>query len=1842
MLTHEPKSLIQSHKPITINRIKHDVSLRKATKIKWSSKKCLQFQVLDWKGLDDHIETDNDEDSDEEESRKPKQHQYVIRLFGVTKEGYSVCLTAHGFKPYFYISIPGNWKKSQVQLLLNTVTTQYMKYNPDPPEFTIVQKHQFRGFTNDALFKFARLEFDSQKMFNRFRDVFYEDIKILGKTRRFKLFESKMDPLLRFIHHNNINAAGWVQLAPKTYQVNQIEKISSCQIDVTAPWNHVLPFDNDKNSPILIASFDIEADSSHGDFPLAKKSFKKLASEVLVHYWNCQNTIQKYKNVDNQKEIWTSMIKYNLEEKKRRDLASKGLPVPEKVVIDPKLIELRTQEFMLQKKKEVKRLRAMLSDEIGYFYNLIAGAFDLVPKDADISYVFTKKNHKPTPQIIRSIIPEIQHICHYQQNKVKGDNELKAGVKEIVSRMENCLTFKQLEYVIHDVSRRKSLNQKHLEYKVLIKDVLVDYIDAIMCKAFHRINVKVKGDRVIQIGTVVQKFGEPDIAIRHIITLKGCEPIDDAIVVACRTEKQVLMEWQKFIMALDPDIITGYNIFGFDEKFMYDRACELGCEYQFSKLGRILEEEPKMEQKNLSSSALGDNTLDYIQMTGRVQIDLFKDVQRNYNLTSYRLDFVANTFIRGDLFKNIMDDDQIELLEEEHDVTLTTYSGSKYIEVGNVKDLMPGNFIYLTPKESADQCLDGIKYKILKIVSRNCSDGKQQDGLILDKPVPFKLLNDKKIKYCWGLAKDDVNHKDIFRLQKGSDADRRIIAVYCIQDCALLIHLINKLCVITNNLGMANVCSVPFSYIFLRGQGIKLFSLVGKECRLNNYLVPDLIKESELEAKLERVGKKRDVQRRVLEDNDMMDSGLNNFEKDSTGLYHVGFEDASQNDFIIQDNDDGYEGAIVIKPKPDIYFEPVSVTDYGSLYPSSMISENLSHDSIVFDPKYDNLPGYDYLDVTYEIKKATNTHLKNPPKVTVGYKTCRYAQFPEDQKGIIPRILMKLLKARKDTRAKIKTEPDPFKCAILDGLQLAYKITANSLYGQIGARTSPIYLKDIAASTTATGRRLLLFARHFAEKNIEGCECVYGDSIVGDEPIIYNFGDHNQIRIDSIEDIGERYKWENYSQFKPEDIDATSKMCCYPVNMNVYVKNAWMKVKRIIKHNTNKKIYRVLTHTGCVDVTEDHSLINDMGEMIVPDKCIPYETHLTHSYPIGDTEIKATKLTKLTEIVKNIPSHIISHEERKYFMCGMFYGNGSIGIYGTKYTWEINNSNLDLLTKCQHMMNSFNFPSTTFKILDTLSSSGVYKLVPSGNIQSVAVYFLKFYDNNRLKKIPNDVLNTTTDNLKQFICGYYAADGYKCENTAVKNIRLSNTGKIGTAQLYYIFKRLGYDVSINTRRDKLHIYELKCCAKLCHRNRQRLSSTMIKKVDYLRDTAPDEYVYDIETECGWFTAGIGGITLKNTDSIFVKFHDKNGSKLEGKDGLQESIDKGIQIEKTIQMYYKKPHKLEYEKTFYPFILFTKKRYVGHLYETDVNKYKQKSMGIVLKRRDNAPIVKHVYGGVIQTIMMEKDIHKSVNFLKQELKALLDGKFDVNQLVISKTLKGYYKDPDSIAHKVLADRMAERDPGNKPQVNDRIPYVYIDVPEREGMLQGDKIEHVDYVKANKLEPNYLFYITNQIMKPVSQIYELIVEKIEGYNKGSDFYDYNLLRYMDKYEGNDVKAEDAVSKIKKKEVYRLIFHPLIEQFINYKKGFKMGMTSYLEKSHQKNDTNDPNNQDDEPEEPDEHQIQGIVRKRRTNIEDVENIEFRQQKEAIDKKISKITTQQMGKITVRKTADITSFFG
>ena len=266
--------------------------------------------------------------------------------------------------------------------------------------------------------------------------------------------------------------------------------------------------------------------------------------------------------------------------------------------------------------------------------------------------------------------------------------------------------------------------------------------------------------------------------------------------------------------------------------------------------------------------------------------------------------------------------------------------------------------------------------------------------------------------------------------------------------------------------------------------------------------------------------------------------------------------------------------------------------------------------------------------------------------------------------------------------------------------------------------------------------------------------------------------------------------------------------------------------------------------------------------------------------------------------------------------------------------------------------------------------------------------------------------------------------------------------------------------------------------------------------------------------------------VHNTDSVFVQFPTKD---------LRDSIESGKRAAEKITSLCRKPYKIEYEKTFYPFILFCRKRYVGLMYEDDVSKCKRKTMGIALKRRDNAPIVKDVFGGALDILLEHRNIRQSFEFVKDMLVKVIKNEIPLEKYIITKQLRDDYKNPGQIAHRVLADRMEERDAGNKPQVGDRLSFIYVEKL-KDAKKQGDRIEHLDYVKEKKLKPDTEFYISNQIQNPVAQMFALAIEDLEGYKPAT-----NYEKAYDEYR-ETLDEEEATLKVlalKEKQLEKMLF-------------------------------------------------------------------------------------------------------
>jgi DNA polymerase elongation subunit (family B) len=232
-----------------------------------------------------------------------------------------------------------------------------------------------------------------------------------------------------------------------------------------------------------------------------------------------------------------------------------------------------------------------------------------------------------------------------------------------------------------------------------------------------------------------------------------------------------------------------------------------------------------------------------------------------------------------------------------------------------------------------------------------------------------------------------------------------------------------------------------------------------------------------------------------------------------------------------------------------------------------------------------------------------------------------------------------------------------------------------------------------------------------------------------------------------------------------------------------------------------------------------------------------------------------------------------------------------------------------------------------------------------------------------------------------------------------------------------------------------------------------------------------------------------------------------------------------------------------------------------LYEDDPNDGYLKFMGLVLKRRDNCDLVKDVYGGVLHHLMNGSNIKDAMDFLYESLESLINGNIPMEKLMITKALRGDYKNPTGVAHRVLADRIAQRDPGNKPKPGDRMKYVY--VVNKSAKLQGDKIETPEFIIERRLNIDYTHYITNQLMKPLQQLFGLAIEQIwELQNKGTAIsaFKRDMMALTNETNGDIETFMKKREKYTSAKVKTILFDKFLEKIYNKQNGIRT-MSEFL---------------------------------------------------------------------------------
>ena len=253
----------------------------------------------------------------------------------------------------------------------------------------------------------------------------------------------------------------------------------------------------DNLAPYKICSFDIEASSSHGDFPLPQKTYKKLACEIIE--------------------------------------------VCDKVIV--------TKDMFCE------------------FLNIAIG--NKVNNNSNISKVYTKNK------------------INEEKLNEKIDNILEANIKNIKSETKSTIENIFQSSALSDDEEEYNNYRKNNNYckndmtyildfinnKEIPRDVKIDKLNNLLISNLP----EVKGDIVTFIGSTFMNYGSKDIYKNHCLVLNDCDKIsniDNVEIDECNSEKELLIKWRNLILEEDPDIIIGYNIFGFDYEFLFRRAYE--------------------------------------------------------------------------------------------------------------------------------------------------------------------------------------------------------------------------------------------------------------------------------------------------------------------------------------------------------------------------------------------------------------------------------------------------------------------------------------------------------------------------------------------------------------------------------------------------------------------------------------------------------------------------------------------------------------------------------------------------------------------------------------------------------------------------------------------------------------------------------------------------------------------------------------------------------------------------------------------------------------------------------------------------------------------------------------------------------------------------------------------------------------------------------------------------------------------------------------------------------------------------------------------------------------------
>jgi len=380
-----------------------------------------------------------------------------------------------------------------------------------------------------------------------------------------------------------------------------------------------------------------------------------------------------------------------------------------------------------------------------------------------------------------------------------------------------------------------------------------------------------------------------------------------------------------------------------------------------------------------------------------------------------------------------------------------------------------------------------------------------------------------------------------------------------------------------------------------------------------------------------------------------------------------------------------FQGATVLEAHIGHYTRPVCGLDFASLYPSIMIAHNMCYSTVVLDQRYMNISGVEY------------STIKCNDELSVS--------FVQNQPGVLSGILQSLWKNRKVTKKEMNAATDPFVKTVLNAKQLAIKVSMNSIYGFTGATVGALPCLEISQSVTGCGR-LMIEQTQYHAKNMFQCEIVYGDSVTGDTPVLIR--KNGKIDIIEIQNLFNIFNKKPFPQFKAGEKGLYEKEQSEPsTQLEVWTASGWSPLKRTIRHRCEKQMYRVMTDTGLVDVTEDHSLLDANLEQVKPSDTI-IGTELFHTYPafFNNIEQYGTELDISFDRPLGTTSKI---EASWYYLLGRRSGYGvcirsnTLGEYVIKFNVKTNWNN------SKHIKSIINLGTCNDYVYDLETADGTFQ-----------------------------------------------------------------------------------------------------------------------------------------------------------------------------------------------------------------------------------------------------------------------------------------------------------------------------------------------------------------------------------------------------------------------------------------------------------------------------------------------------------------------------------------------------